>query len=528
MKAVHHGPVDSMFANRAWEEMLRTYGLPDYRPSTLSLFKGVAPMIKFTISDIESRQELHRGKVSNLVVMIKEVVMSEIDAAVTLLDPSGEMRGTVHRTVLERYKNNEIRVGTVLALENVSVFSPTPVSHYLIITIRNILRIFQPLPPTIVLSPGSSQDRLSQKKRKFVINSQDSQDSEKSFQNQTQEIASVGSSSTKPTKHHGQLGIDSSPTSDDFPPILITDSPDWEDAKPTTAANSSSASFEMQNMGLLNGISQDSQQRSVRSAPASQYSVHASPMSPQMSNKKPKQESSNRGSQSKTSTGSTTQETSYMREVQFQSLRQTLGGPSTVSVQDVQTQLATPMITLGSPTPGSSSISGSSGLLSSFAAPSNLRKRSSPTTLSQKSSSSESASGSRMARTPPYTVSHAPRPIVVAPSSSPIELSSSPASIEIQRSHSLHRLNSSDWPDDFEGIDFEEALEEDLSTTSISELHTIDQPKHSSVTVVSGTGPLSKSTPPFASWQTADDDDDDERALDNLLDGLDEAELFDL
>ena len=131
-----------------------------------------------------------------------------------------------------------------------------------------------------------------------------------------------------------------------------------------------------------------------------------------------------------------------------------------------------------------------------------------------------------MVRTPSNTVSHAPKPTVAAPSSTPIELSSSPASIEIQRSHFLQRLNSSDWPDDFEGIDFEDALEEDLSTTSISYLPTIDQPKQSSV--ATGMSPSSKSIPPFASWQTADDDDDDEKALDNLLDGLDEAELFDL
>ena len=78
-------------------------------------------MIELSISDIENRRDLHQGKVSGLLVMIKEVSLSEIDAAVTLLDPSGEMPGTIHRTVLEQYKNNEIRVGTVLALKNVSI-----------------------------------------------------------------------------------------------------------------------------------------------------------------------------------------------------------------------------------------------------------------------------------------------------------------------------------------------------------------------------------------------------------------------
>ncbi|KAF9344760.1 hypothetical protein BGX26_003941 [Mortierella sp. AD094] len=119
MKAMHQGPIDSMFATGAWEDMLRAYRLPDYKPSTLSRFKGSAPMIELSISDIKSHLELHCSKISGLVVMVKEVSLSEIDAAVTLLDPSGEMRGTVHRTVLDQYKNNEIRAGTVLALKNI-------------------------------------------------------------------------------------------------------------------------------------------------------------------------------------------------------------------------------------------------------------------------------------------------------------------------------------------------------------------------------------------------------------------------
>jgi len=53
--------------------------------------------------------------------MIKDVSPSEIDTAATLLDPSGEMPGTIHRSVLDQYKNNEIRAGTVLALKNVSL-----------------------------------------------------------------------------------------------------------------------------------------------------------------------------------------------------------------------------------------------------------------------------------------------------------------------------------------------------------------------------------------------------------------------
>ncbi|KAG9066220.1 hypothetical protein KI688_001441 [Linnemannia hyalina] len=134
MKSVSQGPIDSMFASGAWEDMLKAQRLPEYKPSTLERVKGTNPLLQTTISDIETRQDTHRGKIPWLIAMIKDFTPSEIDAAVTLMDPSGEMRGTIHISVLEQYKNNEVRIGTVLVLNNVSVFSPTPVSHYLIIT----------------------------------------------------------------------------------------------------------------------------------------------------------------------------------------------------------------------------------------------------------------------------------------------------------------------------------------------------------------------------------------------------------
>lgn len=87
--------------------------------STLQRLKGTNPLLQVTISDIETRQDPHRGKIPWLIALIKDFTPSEIDAAVTLMDPSGEMRGTIHISVLEHYKNNEIRIGTVLVLNNV-------------------------------------------------------------------------------------------------------------------------------------------------------------------------------------------------------------------------------------------------------------------------------------------------------------------------------------------------------------------------------------------------------------------------
>ncbi|KAF9355942.1 hypothetical protein BGX26_005906 [Mortierella sp. AD094] len=396
MKAVHQGPIDSMFATGAWEDMLRAYRLPDYKPSTLSRFKGSAPMIELSISDIEIRPELHRSKISGLVVMIKEVSLSEIDAAVTLLDPSGEMRGTVHRTVLDHYKNNEIRVGTVLALKN-------------------------PRASTIILSQGSSQDKLSQKKRKLT-----QEDGQDSF-----------------TARHGERESQTSSASDtpvitgvrDGQPSL---SPDWNDAHlpgmtaVIASANKSSASLEMLNMTLLDGKPLEVEHKKVKSAPPSQ-SMDRNPS----------------GIGAHNLIQPLPQRQEQTQEVQFQSLRPTIGG---ASVPTAQTRIelgditSTPIITLGAMTPDMSAVNApsrsSKSILSSFAASPSLRKRSSPSTLSQRSNSSITS--------PP-------------PPKRPISQSSpSPLPPSTQRTHSF-----SDWPEEFGEDDLAGALGSDTSYGSI-------------------------------------------------------------
>ncbi|KAF9384940.1 hypothetical protein BGX21_001183, partial [Mortierella sp. AD011] len=433
MKAVHQGPIDSMFATGAWEDMLRAYKLPDYKPSTLSRVKGSAPMIELSISDIESRPELHRSKISGLVVMIKEVSLSEIDAAVTLLDPSGEMRGTVHRTVLDQYKNNEIRVGTVLALKN-----------------------------------GSSQDRLSQKKRKLTQEgSQDSltatrggQESQTSSASDTPVITGV---------RDGQPSL----------------SPDWDGVHLPSArtaiasANKSSASLEMLNMTLLDGKSLKVEHKKVKSAPPSQnMDRHSSGIGAHNSIQSPPQRQE------------------QTQEVQFQSLQPTIGGSSAITASDVS---STPIIALGAKTPDMSSANASSrsskSILLSFAASPNLRKRSAPSTLTQRSNSS-------ITSPPPPK-----EPSISQSSPSPLPPST-------QRTHSF-----SDWPEEFGEDDLAGALGSDTSYGSIN-LHSPKQSMGRSNTGTSNSAPLLSpvSAPPQLVDKYRDNYDD----LDNLLDGLDE------
>ncbi|KAI8360369.1 hypothetical protein B0O80DRAFT_202774 [Mortierella sp. GBAus27b] len=334
IEPIHQGPIDSMFANGAWDDMLKAYRLPDYRPSTLLRWKGTHPMIKYSISDIERTMELHHGKFPNLVAMIKELVPSEIDAAVTLLDPSGEMRGTIHKTVLEQYKNNEIRIGTVLALQNVSVFSPRTASHYLIITLRNIGALFQPHPPTMMLSQGSSQDKESQRKRKSGPDSQDSQEGK--------------TGNTSFSNPGGAVLADPSPKSEPL-------------AHSNTNLSPQSSFYDLDDSILNHHLSQEGHQKTVKSAPPSQ-------------SKKQKQV------HPKPALGRLSQGDSYTQEINFQSLQQPFDSsiaPDRYNKSQNDDVEPTPIIPLGTSTPV---IASTMSILASFAAAPSLRKRTSSTT----------------------------------------------------------------------------------------------------------------------------------------------------
>ncbi|GKC25933.1 reverse transcriptase domain-containing protein [Tanacetum coccineum] len=66
------------------------------------------------------------------------------DMTVTLKDPSGTMGGSIHYKVFQQEEGyaRSIKVGVVLILRNVSVFTPKPSNHYLNITLRNVVKVF--------------------------------------------------------------------------------------------------------------------------------------------------------------------------------------------------------------------------------------------------------------------------------------------------------------------------------------------------------------------------------------------------
>nr|GEW01500.1 hypothetical protein [Tanacetum cinerariifolium] len=86
------------------------------------------------------------GKLELVVVVVKSCTPNSLrDMSVTLKDPTGIVGGTIHYKVFQNEVDGytkSIISRSVLILRNVSVWTPKPSQHYLNITIRNIVKVF--------------------------------------------------------------------------------------------------------------------------------------------------------------------------------------------------------------------------------------------------------------------------------------------------------------------------------------------------------------------------------------------------
>ncbi|XP_077415204.1 uncharacterized protein hrob [Vanacampus margaritifer] len=138
-----------------WAAMKAEMGLDERNPACfLRSFSVVMVLRKAAL------KQLNKNKVPNMAVMLKSINHTHTDAKAVFRDPTGEIQGTVHRRLLEE-RLGELKVGAVLLLKQVGVFSPSHRNHYLNVTPNNLLRIYSPdgvchtsghLPP-LVLEP---------------------------------------------------------------------------------------------------------------------------------------------------------------------------------------------------------------------------------------------------------------------------------------------------------------------------------------------------------------------------------------
>ncbi|XP_074551971.1 homologous recombination OB-fold protein [Halichoeres trimaculatus] len=144
------------FSGGAWAAMKAEMGLDERNPSCFLHSYSIVMVLRKAVL-----KQLARNKVPNMAVLLKSIVHTHGDAKAVFKDLTGEIQGTVHRRLLED-RLEELKVGSVLLLKQVGVFSPSHRNHYLNVTANNLLRIYAPdglslsttqLPP-VVLEPA--------------------------------------------------------------------------------------------------------------------------------------------------------------------------------------------------------------------------------------------------------------------------------------------------------------------------------------------------------------------------------------
>ncbi|KAM9346681.1 uncharacterized protein hrob [Symphorus nematophorus] len=143
------------FSGGAWAAMKAEMGLDERNPSCFLHSYSVIMVLRKA-----ALKQLAKNKVPNMAVLLKSIIHTNADAKAVFKDPTGSIQGTVHRRLLED-RVEQLKVGAVLLLKQVGVFSPSHRNHYLNVTPNNLLRIYHPdgvslsstqLPP-LVLEP---------------------------------------------------------------------------------------------------------------------------------------------------------------------------------------------------------------------------------------------------------------------------------------------------------------------------------------------------------------------------------------
>ncbi|KAK5856010.1 hypothetical protein PBY51_007637 [Eleginops maclovinus] len=145
------------FSGGPWATMKAEMGLDERNSSCFLHSYSVVMVLRKA-----ALKRLARNKVPNMAVLLKSIIHTHADAKAVFKDPTGEIQGTVHRRLLED-RVEELKVGAVLLLKQVGVFSPSHRNHYLNVTPNNLLKIYGPdgvslsstQLPLLVLEPRS-------------------------------------------------------------------------------------------------------------------------------------------------------------------------------------------------------------------------------------------------------------------------------------------------------------------------------------------------------------------------------------
>ncbi|KAJ1954061.1 mRNA-decapping enzyme subunit 2 [Linderina pennispora] len=140
--------------------------MPDYKPSNAASITADIDHAKWPIRTVLQYTETKR--VPTMLVRISDVHSSDVDSSAVLVDPTGEMRASVHKQVMRKYGQFLAADSSIVLRDVVSMKMPgTP--PFLVVTEASIEKIFA---PDHANRPG--QITVSQMNRPINLVTQDS------------------------------------------------------------------------------------------------------------------------------------------------------------------------------------------------------------------------------------------------------------------------------------------------------------------------------------------------------------------
>ncbi|KAJ2238600.1 hypothetical protein GGI13_008303, partial [Coemansia sp. RSA 455] len=139
------------FESGTWAAMRDHLSMPSYKPLTAKEVIRTEERAAWPISRVS---ELTRAQnVPSMLVQLREIVSSESDASAVVVDPTGEMRASIHHAVMRRVALPLV-AGTSIILNNVAVMKMSGWPPFLVITGSMIEQIFT------VKSAGTREDPI--------------------------------------------------------------------------------------------------------------------------------------------------------------------------------------------------------------------------------------------------------------------------------------------------------------------------------------------------------------------------------
>ncbi|XP_075033367.1 homologous recombination OB-fold protein isoform X2 [Mixophyes fleayi] len=184
-------PMAEEFIRGPWATMKADLSLDENDPTCFLRTYSVVMVLRKA-----ALKQLPRNKVPRMAVALKSLTPANGDASAVFRDPTGDIQGTVHHVLLEE-RESELKIGNVLLLQQVGVFSPSHRNHYLNVTPSNIVKIYP-----LVEEGGTSRVPVSLSHVELDVNSNQAQSADHLSPSAFQPAASHPSSSTAQLRIH--------------------------------------------------------------------------------------------------------------------------------------------------------------------------------------------------------------------------------------------------------------------------------------------------------------------------------------